>query len=67
MSQALDIDGVLVQWGDRLFYPGNRVVQVEPQPRLWGGSSHERADMLFEPGHQAKSIITFLVTKWLRG
>ncbi|MGN6828947.1 relaxase/mobilization nuclease domain-containing protein [Paucibacter sp. M5-1] len=27
------IDGVLVQWGERLFYPGNRIVKVEP-PRL---------------------------------
>ncbi|MDC6166486.1 conjugal transfer protein TraS [Paucibacter sp. XJ19-41] len=28
------IDGVLVQWGERLFYPGNRIVKVAPQPRL---------------------------------
>ena len=43
MSQAPNIDGVLVQWGDRLFYPGNRVVKVKPQPRLGGESLHERA------------------------
>jgi hypothetical protein len=43
MAQAPNIDGVLVQWGDRLFYPGNRVVKVKPQPRLGGGSLHERA------------------------
>ena len=34
MSQPQSIDGVLVQWGDRLFYPGNRVVKVAPQPKL---------------------------------
>ena len=28
------IDGVLVQWGDRLFYPGNRIVKAREQPRL---------------------------------
>ena len=32
MSPAA-IDGVLVQWGDRLFYPGNRIVQ-DRTPRL---------------------------------
>ena len=30
MPQAPDIDGVLITWGDRLFYPGNRVVKVKP-------------------------------------
>ena len=34
MSQPTAIDGVLVQWGDRLFYPGNRIVRVAPQPKL---------------------------------
>jgi len=28
------IDSVLVQWGERLFYPGNRIVKVAPPPRL---------------------------------
>ncbi len=28
------IDAVLVQWGDRLFYPGNRRVKTLPPPRL---------------------------------
>ncbi len=27
MTQAPNIDGVLITWGDRLFYPGNRVVK----------------------------------------
>jgi hypothetical protein len=37
MAQTPNIDGVLVQWGDRLFYPGNRIIKVKPQPRLDGG------------------------------
>ena len=28
------VDGVLVQWGERLFYPGNRVVKPASTPRL---------------------------------
>jgi hypothetical protein len=46
MSQAPNIDGVLIQWGDRLFYPGNRVVKVKPQPRLGDGGLHQRADAI---------------------
>lgn len=41
------LDGVLITWGDRLFYPGNRIVQVRPQPRLDAqgsqGSQHRAA------------------------
>lgn len=43
MAQAPNIDGVLIQWGDRLFYPSNRVVNVKPQPRLDAGSRRQRA------------------------
>ncbi len=43
MSGIDDIDGVLVQWGDRLFYPGNRIVKGRPQPRLPGLSTRARA------------------------
>jgi len=32
-----DVDGVLVQWAERLFYPRNRIVRSEPTPRLSGG------------------------------
>ncbi|HAX20940.1 MAG TPA: conjugal transfer protein TraS [Hydrogenophaga sp.] len=46
MSQAPNIDGVLIQWGDRLFYPGNRVVKVKPQPRLGDGGMRQRADAI---------------------
>lgn len=28
------VDGVLVQWGERLFYPANRTVKSAPTPRL---------------------------------
>ena len=30
MAQPPNIDGILITWGDRLFYPGNRVVKVHP-------------------------------------
>ena len=29
-----NIDNVLVQWGDRLFYPSNRIVRADPPPKL---------------------------------
>lgn len=29
-----DVDGMLVQWGDRLFYPSNRIVPADPAPYL---------------------------------
>jgi hypothetical protein len=48
MSQAPNIDGVLITWGDRLFYPGNRVVKVKPQPRLNGDSARQRAAAIRE-------------------
>lgn len=34
MAQPPNIDGILITWGDRLFYPGNRVVKVKPQPKM---------------------------------
>lgn len=36
MAQALNIDGILLQWGDRLFYPGNRIVRARPMSKLSG-------------------------------
>jgi hypothetical protein len=48
MSQAPNIDGVLITWGDRLFYPGNRVVKVKPQPKQNGGSARQRAAAIRE-------------------
>lgn len=34
MSSGAAVDGVLVQWGERLFYPANRIVKPAPTPRL---------------------------------
>ena len=44
MSDPRSIDGVLVQWGDRLFYPGNRTVKDTP-PRLTN-SAAQRANAI---------------------
>lgn len=43
MPDPKSIDGVLVQWGDRLFYPGNRRVAERPEPRLRLPPLHQRA------------------------
>jgi hypothetical protein len=43
MAQSPNIDGILVTWGDRLFYPGNRVAKATPPPRLSGGAARLRA------------------------
>jgi len=48
MSQAPNIDGVLITWSDRLFYPGNRVVKVKPQTKLNGDSARQRAAAIRE-------------------
>jgi hypothetical protein len=34
MSSGATVEGVLVQWGERLFYPSNRIVRPAPTPRL---------------------------------
>jgi hypothetical protein len=36
MPPSSTLDAVLVQWGDRLFYPANRIVQART-PKLMGG------------------------------
>lgn len=46
MSQAPNVDGVLIQWGDRLFYPGNRIVRGRALPNLHGSSTRERAAII---------------------
>ncbi len=48
MSQAPNIDGVLIQWGDRLFYPGNRIVKTKPQPKLGANAARQRAAAIRE-------------------
>jgi hypothetical protein len=46
MPEAKSIDGVLVQWGDRLFYPGNRILKGEPQPNLPAHLLRRRANAI---------------------
>jgi hypothetical protein len=48
MSEPHDIDGVLIQWGDRLFYPGNRIVKTKPQPKLSSLAARQRAAAIRE-------------------
>ena len=43
MAQTPNIDSVLIQWGDRLFYPGSRIVKVQPPPKLSGGAARQHA------------------------
>lgn len=43
MTRASSIDGMLVQWGDRLFYPGSRMVRDQPQVKLRGRTEAQRA------------------------
>jgi hypothetical protein len=43
MSHGPNIDGVLITWGDRLYYPGNRMVRSRPQPKFDSKSSQRRA------------------------
>ncbi|MBE7416745.1 MAG: conjugal transfer protein TraS [Ideonella sp.] len=50
MSEPSSIDGTLVRWGDRLFYPGNRVV-ASRTPRLRNPSTEERARALRQRIH----------------
>ena len=48
MTDPKTIDGLLVQWGDRLFYPGNRTVKDRSDPKLRGRSIAQRAARLRE-------------------
>lgn len=43
MSQGSNIDGLLITWGDRLFYPGNRVIKGQQPPKLVGDTARARA------------------------
>lgn len=43
MAEPKSIDGVLVQWGDRLFYPGNKVVKDRRETRLVANVLRDRA------------------------
>jgi len=48
ISEPHDIDGMLIQWGDRLFYPGNRIVKTKPQPKLSALAARQRAAAIRE-------------------
>lgn len=43
MTSAPNIDGVLITWGDRLFYPGNRMVKGGGPPKLSGKDAQRHA------------------------
>src|SRR5690349_17145814 len=43
MARATDIDRALMTWGDRLFYPGSRVVRAKPVPKLGGDATRSHA------------------------
>lgn len=45
MSTGRNVDGLLVQWGDRLFYPANRIVKQRPQAFLHGTPANRAADI----------------------
>ena len=51
MNADPSLDAVLVEWGDRLFYPGNRIVKANT-PRLHWGTS--RATMI---RHRIEAIV----------
>jgi hypothetical protein len=46
MATPDNLDGILITWGDRLVYPGNRVVKVKPSPRLRGNAARQRAAVI---------------------
>lgn len=48
MSTVNRIDDLLVQWGDRLFYPPNHMVRGTSTPKLTALSTHERAALMRE-------------------
>ena len=43
MSVPSEVDAALVEWGERLFYPGNRIVRSRDTPRLTALSVGHRA------------------------
>lgn len=46
MARGVNIDGILVTWGDRLFYPGNRMVKGSPAPKLTRDALRRRANLI---------------------
>ena len=43
MASNPNLDGLIVQWGDRLFYPGNRMVKGNTTPKLSALATRQRA------------------------
>lgn len=43
MASNPNLDGLIVQWGDRLFYPGNRMVKGNTMPKLSALATRQRA------------------------
>src|SRR4051794_12979645 len=50
MPTHSNLDSVLVQWGERLFYPGNRVVRART-PKLSGAGIQQRAHAIRQRIH----------------
>jgi hypothetical protein len=50
MPTPSNLDGVLVQWGDRLFYPANRTMRAHT-PKLNGAGIQERAHAIRQRIH----------------
>lgn len=48
MTRGQNIDGVPLQWGDRLFHPRNRIVQTRRQPQLSVLATKQRAAAIRE-------------------
>lgn len=43
MNSRATLDGVLVQWGERLFYPRTHISKASPLPRIGASTSHRAA------------------------
>ena len=50
MPAPSNLDGVLVQWGERLFYPANRIVHART-PKLTGAGLQQRAHAIRQRIH----------------
>jgi hypothetical protein len=46
MERGVNIDGILVTWGDRLFYPNNRMVKGCSPPKITGDALRRRAALI---------------------
>ena len=51
MNTSLHIDGVLVEWGDQLFYPKVRMARSPLPPRFTRGAQHKHANQIRQRIH----------------